>query len=230
MVTVRVGTNEPKDFYIHKERLCQYSPFFKSALDRDWSEAKSNTINLPDDTAETFGIYCEWLYNISPFRVSDVLIGQDSKQRFAAFHRDSDRYYHAYVFGDKVLDPKFTDMLIDRWMANMKKWNFYPVDELFKIFNLSAKGHPVRQLLIDVMLYTAHEGWSGFPFWNDANNLEALSEITKAFIRQRGAPLDRTNPPFHKQDMCKYHSHAGTDNPCYKAQEEWRWLREGNEA
>jgi len=229
MITVRVGTKKPKDFYIHKERLCQYSPFFKSALNRDWSEAKCNMVVLPDDKAETFEIYCDWLYNISPFRESAVSSIQDETQRSSAFDHESHRYYLAYVFGDKVMDTGFTDMLIDHWTANMKKLNLYPTISLFKIFNLSRKGHPVRQLLVDMMLYTAHDGWSKLPCWSDIHNLEALSEITKAFIHQQGQPIDRDNPPYHQPDMCKYHSHAGTDIPCYKTQRGWGWLREQDE-
>jgi len=44
-------------------------------------------------------------------------------------------------------------------MANMKKWDMYQLDELFSIFNLSVEGHPIRQVLIDVMLYVAHDEW-----------------------------------------------------------------------
>jgi len=41
----------------------------------------------------------------------------------------------------------------------MKKWDMYQLDELFSIFNLSVEGHPIRQVLIDVMLYVAHDEW-----------------------------------------------------------------------
>ena len=59
IITVRVGTKNRKDFHIHKDRLCRYSPFFKCALERDWSESKSNLLLLPDDKIEIFAIYCD---------------------------------------------------------------------------------------------------------------------------------------------------------------------------
>jgi len=226
MIIIRVGTKKPKDFHVHKERLCRYSPFFRRALDRDWSEAKSNIITLPDDTPETFGIYCDWLYNISPFRVSDVPSDQDEEQKVSAFNIASKRYYNAYVFGDKVLDTGFTDMLIDHWMTHMKKWHLYQLDHLFKVFNLAVKGHPVRELLVDVMLYVGHNGWSDLTFWEEDNNREALSEITKALIRNKGKPINQNDAPFYKPNMCQYHWHTKIDTACYKIQREWGWLRE----
>jgi hypothetical protein len=225
MVTVRVGTKEPKDFYIHRARLCQFSPFFKKALDKDWSEAKSKLIVLPDDTAETFEIYCDWLYNISPFRESAVR-SEDATQRSLEAEAMSVRYYQAYVFGDKVLDRDFTDMIIDIWMAHMRKQEIYATHSLFKIFNLSAKGDPARQLLIDVMLYIGHSGWFNGLYWNDDLNREALSEITKAYIRQKGKLINRQDAPFYKPDMCIYHWHTKTGDPCYKAKKELGWLRD----
>jgi len=230
MVTVRVGTKEPKDFHIHKQRLCQYSPFFKGALDKDWSEAKSNVIELPDDTVEIFEIYCDWLYNISPFRESASPSVQHAAQSLDAFRLESTRYYEAYMFGDKVLDVAFTDMLIDNLVMHMNSCALYPVFQLFKIFQLSASGHPVRQLLIDVVLYDGQERWLEKACWNDVDNREAILEITKALVRQKGKLVNKADAPYLKTNICRYHSHTGTDTPCYKTQRGWGWLREQDKA
>lgn len=68
IVTVRVGVDEHAEtFYVHKDALRSTSSFFKAALNEDFKEAKTNSIELPEDDPSIFKLYLCWIYDISPF-------------------------------------------------------------------------------------------------------------------------------------------------------------------
>lgn len=224
IITVRVGTENAKEFYIHKDRLCRNSPFFKSALEKDWSESRSNIVSLPDDEVETFAVYCDWLYNTSPFTESISTGTKDVKAIWFVYRR-------AYMFGDKVLDRDFCDMILDETMKTAKKLGVTPTGLLFFIFNLAYEGVPARQLLLDVMLYSADSKWLNNPYWNDVNNFEAMKEISKTFIRSKESPIEASKAPYtsHKT-MCRYHWHTMTGSACFRTKRGCGWLREGTQS
>ena len=62
-ITLRAG-NEGfvKDFIVHRDLITRRSPFVRLALGGDWKEAKSGIITLPEDSADTVGVYQQWLY------------------------------------------------------------------------------------------------------------------------------------------------------------------------
>lgn len=62
IVTITVGTDSPKKFYIHENILKASSPFFTAILNKRWSEGKAMEVCLPDDEAPVFATYADWLY------------------------------------------------------------------------------------------------------------------------------------------------------------------------
>lgn len=58
---MKVGPDEVP-FGVHKDLLCQYSTFFRNALNGGFKESKENTVKLPDETPAMFRIIVDWLY------------------------------------------------------------------------------------------------------------------------------------------------------------------------
>jgi len=59
---LRIGPPEgTHDRIVHTSLLCQRSPFFESALQKDWKENKSNIIELPGDDVEIVDLYIAWV-------------------------------------------------------------------------------------------------------------------------------------------------------------------------
>ena len=122
-------------------------------------------------------------------------------------------------------------MILDETMKIARRRRVYPISSLFVIFNLANEGVPARQLLLDVMLYSAEDTWLDSTWWHEAKNVEAIAEISKAFIRAKGSSLKKSHAPYDSQKtMCRYHWHTMTDSACYQTKREWGWLRDGNEA
>jgi hypothetical protein len=49
-------------FRVHKDLICQYSPFFKGAFDDPFEEGQTQTMRMEDVDTDLFGILVHWLY------------------------------------------------------------------------------------------------------------------------------------------------------------------------
>ena len=61
MVTLLVGKSE-KPFYVHVDRLCETSSFFKAAFASQFKESLEKMMKLPEDDESTFLLFIDWLY------------------------------------------------------------------------------------------------------------------------------------------------------------------------
>ena len=59
---VKVGEDLERSFTLHKGLLSFYSGYFNTALNGEFSEAKSGIIELPTEEIETFERFVLWLY------------------------------------------------------------------------------------------------------------------------------------------------------------------------
>ena len=60
-LTVVVGTAE-HTFHVHQDLICNKSNFFKAAVSREWQEAESKTVYLPEHRPAAFRIYLDTIY------------------------------------------------------------------------------------------------------------------------------------------------------------------------
>jgi hypothetical protein len=62
IVTVYVG-HKRKRFFLHRELICQRSPFMEKCLKKDrFDEGYKNELYLPEDDPKAFSIIVEWIY------------------------------------------------------------------------------------------------------------------------------------------------------------------------
>lgn len=60
--TIEVGP-EHLQFSVHKNLLCKTSTFFKHAFDSDFIEARSNRLELVEESVKEFAVFLRWLYS-----------------------------------------------------------------------------------------------------------------------------------------------------------------------
>ncbi|KAK5200755.1 hypothetical protein LTR16_005018 [Cryomyces antarcticus] len=63
-VTIIVGSapKEVRSFSLHKELFLAKSDYFRSAFTRPWKEGREHVMELPEDTPDSFQLYCQWLH------------------------------------------------------------------------------------------------------------------------------------------------------------------------
>jgi len=211
-VTVRVGaTGQAVDFSVHKSVLCQSSPFFEAAVEKDWQEKKNNLIELPEDEPEVFEEYFAWLYSKSHVSRS----GKSTP--INEINADFEHMRKLWMFGDKVLDHDFCDMVVDALISTAKLVGRWPIPSIFKIREVCGPNAPIRQFLVDMYLHLAHDTW----FEEKYNlNVDAYKEIVHAFALKKSTSPTKANAPW-TLDGCVYHWHKKEGGICYKDKDYW---------
>ncbi|KAK5446386.1 hypothetical protein LTS15_009725 [Exophiala xenobiotica] len=90
IVTVYVG-HKRKRFFLHRELICQRSPFMEKCLKKDrFDEGYKNELYLPEDDPKAFSILVEWIYrnklparNDPTFDLSDLSASYCMADKFA---------------------------------------------------------------------------------------------------------------------------------------------------
>ncbi|KAF2501382.1 hypothetical protein BU16DRAFT_435848, partial [Lophium mytilinum] len=142
---------------VHEELICAHSPFFKNAMKPEWAEMRSDprAVHMPDDDAEAFELYMQWLY------VKHLPIRDDESP---------DKEYlllaKAFVLGEEVLDDGFKQFLIDAIIARSKvrvgkgKKTYFPEAKVISVvYQGTPDGSPIRRLFVDFWTWIAHADW-----------------------------------------------------------------------
>lgn len=193
-IVVRVGRGyDARDFSVHKDLLAHNSPFFKTAVSERWQEGCNNLTELPEDEPKVFKVYLCWLYGVSPFKTMTACT-RCTSNGCPQFPELAD----AYVFGNKILDFDFCDMIVDAIRSHMKSSDCILTDEFFTIWQVSKKNSPPGRLPFDAYAYDGEKSWfEDSKAFNDDFDAEAWRSIAKVLIadRQDGTGLGKEVAP-----------------------------------
>lgn len=176
---ITVGTSK-EPFHIHESVLCTSSHFFKAAMSGSWKESTEHTIELPEDDPKAFAVYSHWLYFAKiPGLLQVAKKGESAKQ-------SAQEYYDlvsAYVLGDKLLDAKFQnsviDAIIDTWFtADIRDGKVYfpDADAVSHAYNNTTESSKLRQMLVALYLHAA-----GYQWLSEKHPKEFLLSVAKGF-------------------------------------------------
>ncbi|KAF2158468.1 hypothetical protein M409DRAFT_71631 [Zasmidium cellare ATCC 36951] len=198
--------HEELNIVIHKDLLCDNSPFFAASLKEDWKEGQEGKVPLPDDDYDTVELYRQWLYR-------DKLAVRRPAQESGTDGVEFRNLVDAFIFGDKVQDGNFQDATIDALIAatntpDLNNKTYYPasttVDHAFKH---TLEDSPLRRLLVDMYAY------HGSQEWPRGQNIEFLQQLVKEMFKVRPNRFG-ANQTSQSANSCSYHHHE-KDSACY---------------
>ncbi|PYI31700.1 hypothetical protein BP00DRAFT_395914 [Aspergillus indologenus CBS 114.80] len=144
VITILVGPKQ-KAYTVHEELARASSPVIDKALTASWVEHCNRTIQFPEDEPATFEIYMHWLY-FSTFAV----VSYDGSSGYRPLIK-------AYVLGDKLLDTKFQDAVVDaiverRYSKDLGcKYTQPSNDTINWLYSHTTSSAPIRQLFVDML-------------------------------------------------------------------------------
>jgi hypothetical protein len=230
VVTLRIGSEDYLDFTVHKELICAHSPFFANALKGKWKEARDSLVHLrdEDDHPETIELYINWLYYHSlllPEFAKPSKPSSEDKAESSAFLSELGTRARllrmCYVFGNKVQDYDFKDLVIDIWADDFRGTRIPDLYMVETIWEYSTSDCPARRLVLDMAI----EEWGDGVFERlDEHGIvsqypEFAVELLGGLAKVRGGRKGE-EVPYARGEMCAYHEHGKTDTPCYTKR--WR--------
>ncbi|CRL25582.1 BTB/POZ fold [Penicillium camemberti] len=183
--TVKITLGASKEpFHVHESVLCASSQFFKAAMSGSWKESKERTIELPEDDPKAFSIYSHWLYFAEiPGILEAAKKGESAK-------KSAQKYYDlvsAYVLGDKLLDAKFQNSVIDAIVETCSKADskdgkvYFPdANAVSHAYNNTTKSSNIRKMLVALYLNAAGAEWL-----SEEHPKEFLFSVAEGFAKTR---------------------------------------------
>jgi len=142
MVVLKAGPTKT-EFRVHRGLLCQISPYFRAALEGGFKEAEIQTIEWPEEKAETVKIFQLWLYSGS----MDIDMG-DSLSAW-------ENLVDTYIFAEAYQLPALTVSVIDVFIQMKSQAMTVNIHVLARVYSTPST-KPLRKLLVD---FAAHN-WS----------------------------------------------------------------------
>ena len=206
-MTILVGPDESQHT-VHKDLLCQKSPYFSAAANDCWKEGQEGRVPLPADDPSAFALYVQWLYRERIFSSQDMTDTGGNREEI-------DLLIEAFVLGEKLQDQNFKDAVIDSLVHAVdtpdgQDTRWYPRSAAIdRAYRGTPEGSPLRKLLVDMHFF------HGRPDWLDtATNTDFLRDLAKEFLQDREGFVTRTDLTRAQLAGCSYHSH-GTENGCH---------------
>jgi hypothetical protein len=207
MVVFHVGKDDPKEFAIHESLIAPASEFVRLALNKDWKEASTRTIPLPDDSPKVFELLQNWLYtkHIPSMHPTD---GAKDSAEYSVL-------VHAYILGDKFGIGDFKDAILDSIILKLRFTGRFDPRLAGIVYDNTMDRSPLRRLWQDIYV------WAGNPSWLDEGQLGEfihaeftldLSRYQMQMMRGQGP----AGPPYEDAHLggCGYHEHGMEE--CYR--------------
>ncbi|KAI4959674.1 hypothetical protein J4E86_003397 [Alternaria arbusti] len=167
-VTIRVGKDpNTEDFIAHESFLTSRSEFFRRAMNGNWQEADTRTINFPDDDPGIFALYLNHLYT------GQLPITTKTKEELkiltpADFTILVTEQYHAvfsvFVLGEKLQDLSTKNAMMEAALATTKlqgpagRWQTPTARTANMVYNGTPASSLARSFLTDT--------WTALPIDN----------------------------------------------------------------
>ena len=133
---------------VHERILSATSQFFKAAVKKEWTKALPREIQLSDEDPATFRTYVTWLY-CHRLATSAANPSDETNDRTWKL------LTKCYLLGEKLIDAKFKDSVIDAMLATMRsrsggRSTLNPGTQAIKtLYEGTPKGSKARRLFAE---------------------------------------------------------------------------------
>jgi hypothetical protein len=208
-VTIFVGDSKT-EYTVHKQILIEVCPFFTKCFGLGMAESATNKVNLPEEEAEIFDHFVEWVYY---------------KTVPTATHSTAHDLIRAYVMADKFGMPIWQNRLMDNLMMYWRK-GFVKVSEVSWILDHVLDTSPLYKYAMDQFAYDTGSREYNNDFKEDASdeliqyrydldNLCSEQGFSATWLLRKTLYFQRVgfdvSPSTRK---CKYHVHKQGETCC----------------
>ncbi|KAK5124927.1 hypothetical protein LTR85_001117 [Meristemomyces frigidus] len=159
-IVVLVGQDKTA-FTVHKDIICERSPFFRAACAARWQDSDAERdVKLIDDDPEVFTLYLQCVY-----RESATVDLAEAKVEVATKHNvdecpESDAVFailaEAYILADKLGDTRSCNLIIDEYISCSDQLGCIPTTvDIMPVYENTPSGSPLRALTVDYYLFEA---------------------------------------------------------------------------
>ena len=204
-MTLVVGAAKNK-FYIHRDLLCEASPFFNAAFrgDGNFQESQTQSMDLEEDDVEVFAVITQWMYT-KACNLPDICAEKEVGGSEPYFMRVATVYAAAEKYGIVMLKNALVDSLFSA--AQSQPRPRHPTLKVIGyIYSTTPPGSPLRKLMVAWQTWHAFRAW--FEFENTPARLAEIPEFAADLACSMGmrhygnvnsSPFTGKSDVFHEQ-------------------------------
>ncbi|KAF2160717.1 hypothetical protein M409DRAFT_28854 [Zasmidium cellare ATCC 36951] len=171
---VNIKLEDGGTFWVQKPILCSLSSYFRAALQGDFEESRTKTLNLPGCTTNTFKHLLFWMTNrkiaimdVSPDDTSDAQV----------------QLAHLWAAGEMYLLPKLQNDATDRLLHVFKLSRARAVG-ISAAFELTSEGSKLRELFLFQLALDSELKADGSSWYTseEMDLIGAIPGFTKAYV------------------------------------------------
>ncbi|KAI4225538.1 MAG: hypothetical protein L6R36_003844 [Xanthoria steineri] len=178
MVHLKVGPNAIL-FHVHKDLICDSSPFFKAAFTGGFKESEGS-ISLEDDDADVFENIIQWLYrrNLEALSSIEAIAGEN-------YFMDLIR---SYTLADKYGITALQDDVMGLLRETLNPHRFLQLRHARYVYENTARGSQLRRFLVACFVWQIHLDW-----FSEREALACLEDIPAFAVELAIALASRAN-------------------------------------
>jgi hypothetical protein len=186
MVTLLVGPDEQR-MTVHGDRLARSSAYFRAALRQEWLEGQNRTVKLPDEAPEIMQHYIEYVYSGKP--PADTLTKKSDFQHAICPHYTL--LAELYVLGDRRLDPRFENVIMEELFRLAQVTRRGPGIEFVEIiYQGTTANSPARRMVVDSAANCLWDYWLDLEHV-DSEHAEFWRDLSKVLLMKAQNPRGR---------------------------------------
>lgn len=206
-IKVKVGSPHTT-FHVHENIISDASEFFAKALKKEWLEGRERTVELPEQNAESFNVYLNWLY------CRRIYLNAEDEDGLASTTQVS-RIVKAYALGDVLLDSDFKDAVSDAFVLqcttfSKEKSTYYIPHAKSRtlVYESTCEGSKLRALLVHRVAQ------SNAKFLSDEDHYTFLLDLAK--YQMDCNERNSTEATLAAASECAFHEHQPGQENCYR--------------
>lgn len=197
-MTLIVG-KEKKAYNLHKDLLCFYSDYSRTAFNGSFKEAAERKLELPGVETSLFEEFQIWLYT------RGLQGPTDDCQQFAFL-------VNVWVLGGQHQIPLLQNQVMDELFAKLARTKVFFLRLVPVVYTKTMGESLLRKAVIEVVAWTMRiDEWDTMRSTVDWK-VDSLTDLMLA-INQARFSKEVTFPNFPKRDRCFFHVH-GKDEHC----------------
>ncbi|KAL7936955.1 hypothetical protein V8C35DRAFT_332213 [Trichoderma chlorosporum] len=211
VLTIEVGSANPKTFHVHKNLICHTSVYFETALKDHWQTSPSEPVALKEEDPEIFEVYVHWLY-FGTLPVQNDKPGLEGNAEYVQLAK-------AYVLGDFLVDVNFKNAVMDTMFIKSHSMASdgrrpHPAGPVIRyIYEKTPESSPPRRFLVDLFAYFGKAKWLE-PKWISEDDLpeQFIRDLLTAMFKHRRPPSEYKDSEMKK---CQYHELVPDSDNCF---------------
>lgn len=178
-VSIIVGSDGLKrTFYVHKDQLVCVSAYFRTSLNSEFVEGRTQQVELGQDDPDVFDIFVQWIYQ-GDYHVPKPLSKEEggTKEAWYKIHTQ------AYSLGNRLVAPEFKKKIIEKLVAIFERYDDIAMSLIIEMAEIiyggtsNEDGVEMRALL--AMYCGSRVGRPAEPLYGDPRRFFSAEEMAE---------------------------------------------------